>query len=189
MENLDQATGQDQTGTSVLSRRQLLKALVAAGGAAAVASLPDAWTPPMIEVGTIPAHAQVSPTPTANPPLGIQTCTIVNPDTGVSLFYPSDTIRTFVTISPPTADVEMSVMIYRNLRDVPHDNPTDLQLLTQGTRETGANGRSGNYEYDMSAASPPISSGTNRLKVVWDFVNPVYQGAYTVWVDILAPSM
>jgi hypothetical protein len=51
-----------------ISRRRLLKALVAAGGATAAASLlPGKWSKPLAKVGVLPAHAQISPTP---PPLG-----------------------------------------------------------------------------------------------------------------------
>jgi hypothetical protein len=43
-----------------LSRRQLLKILVAAAGAAALASAPNKWKTPVVEVGALPAHAQTS---------------------------------------------------------------------------------------------------------------------------------
>ncbi len=45
---------------SLLTRRELLKILTAAGGAAALASVPSAWKTPVVEVGAIPAHAQGS---------------------------------------------------------------------------------------------------------------------------------
>ena len=42
-----------------LSRRELLKALAAAGGAlGAAAFLPGKWTKPLVEAGVLPAHAQ-----------------------------------------------------------------------------------------------------------------------------------
>jgi len=45
-----------------LSRRRLLKTLLAAGGATAVSTLvPSKWSKPLIEVGVLPAHAPVSP--------------------------------------------------------------------------------------------------------------------------------
>jgi hypothetical protein len=46
----------------VLSRRRLLKLLVASSGAvAAVAvSLPEKWDTPVVEVGALPAHAATS---------------------------------------------------------------------------------------------------------------------------------
>ena len=48
-----------------LSRRELLKALLASGGVAATSMLlPCEWTSPDVEVGVLPAHAQVSPTAT-----------------------------------------------------------------------------------------------------------------------------
>ena len=46
-----------------LGRRQLLKAIAATGGAVAASSLlPGEWAKPVVEVGVLPAHAQVSVT-------------------------------------------------------------------------------------------------------------------------------
>jgi hypothetical protein len=53
-----------------VSRRRLLKALVAAGGTVAASTLlPSKWTKPVVEVGVLPAHAQATPSaaPTAEP--------------------------------------------------------------------------------------------------------------------------
>lgn len=61
-----------------IGRRQLLKALVAAGGAAVASTLlPGRWVRPLVEVGELPAHAQASgplplcytPTPSHTPTL------------------------------------------------------------------------------------------------------------------------
>lgn len=44
-----------------LNRRQLLKAIAAAGGAVAAATmLPGEWAKPVVEMGVLPAHAQVT---------------------------------------------------------------------------------------------------------------------------------
>jgi hypothetical protein len=43
-----------------ISRRRLLKALTAAGGALAASLLPGEWAKPVVEVGVLPAHAQVT---------------------------------------------------------------------------------------------------------------------------------
>jgi hypothetical protein len=43
-----------------LTRRQALKALAALAGGTALAFLPQAWKTPVVSVGTLPAHAQVS---------------------------------------------------------------------------------------------------------------------------------
>lgn len=44
-----------------IGRRQVLKAMIATGGAlAASAMLPAEWTKPVVEMGVLPAHAQVS---------------------------------------------------------------------------------------------------------------------------------
>jgi hypothetical protein len=46
---------------STLSRRAALKALLAAGSVAGLATLPERWQSPLIEVGMLPAHARTSP--------------------------------------------------------------------------------------------------------------------------------
>lgn len=43
-----------------ISRRRLLKALTAAGGVLAASMLPGKWAKPVVEVGVLPAHAQVT---------------------------------------------------------------------------------------------------------------------------------
>jgi hypothetical protein len=51
-----------------VGRRQLLKTLVTAGGTVTASMLlPSSWIKPDIEVGVLPAHAQVSPTLTPTP--------------------------------------------------------------------------------------------------------------------------
>jgi hypothetical protein len=43
-----------------LSRREALRALAAAAGAAVLATVPTKWETPLVEIGAIPAHAQSS---------------------------------------------------------------------------------------------------------------------------------
>jgi len=43
-----------------ISRRKLLKVMVGAAGAAAVTTLPARWLKPIVDVGVLPAHAQLS---------------------------------------------------------------------------------------------------------------------------------
>lgn len=51
-----------------LSRRQALKALIALTGASTLSALPNKWEKPLIEVGALPAFAQISPIPSSVPP-------------------------------------------------------------------------------------------------------------------------
>jgi hypothetical protein len=44
----------------ILSRREALKGLLAAGSMAGLTVLPERWQSPLIEVGRLPAHAQTS---------------------------------------------------------------------------------------------------------------------------------
>ena len=61
---------ENETPKETVSRRQLLKALAATGGAVSASSLlPGKWAKPVVDVGLLPAHAQVTPTPTPAPTL------------------------------------------------------------------------------------------------------------------------
>jgi hypothetical protein len=62
MEPHPEETSVEASGEIKMNRRRLLKTLAAAGGAAAASSLlPGKWARPLLEVGVLPAHAQISP--------------------------------------------------------------------------------------------------------------------------------
>ncbi len=52
----------NQEEKHTLSRREALKTLAAITGAVSLASLPNKWESPLVEVGALPAHAQSSTT-------------------------------------------------------------------------------------------------------------------------------
>lgn len=59
--NGEKATSAHTTEDKRIGRRDLLKALAAAGGAVTTASLlPGQWAKPVVEAGVLPAHAQTS---------------------------------------------------------------------------------------------------------------------------------
>lgn len=60
-------TDPTQEEPEAISRRRALKTLAAATGAAALSSLPPRWVKPAVQVSTLPAFAQASPTPTPMP--------------------------------------------------------------------------------------------------------------------------
>ena len=65
------------TASQALSRRELIKALSALGGAAAVSSLmPSKWAPPELVSGVLPVHAQS--TFTCLPPYVLINCLVNN---------------------------------------------------------------------------------------------------------------
>jgi hypothetical protein len=59
--NMTQRETDEQAARQQLSRREMLKALAAGGGAlAAAAFLPARWAKPLVQTGVLPAHAQSS---------------------------------------------------------------------------------------------------------------------------------
>lgn len=59
------AQSQDHQEPEAVTRREVLKAMAAVTGAAALAGLPSKWKKPVVQVGALPAHAQGT-IPTAN---------------------------------------------------------------------------------------------------------------------------
>ena len=66
----DQNVAQEEGQERAVSRRRLLKALAAAGGAVTASTiLPGKWSKPIVEMGALPAHAQITPLPSSIPTL------------------------------------------------------------------------------------------------------------------------
>lgn len=58
----------EESPQRALARRELLKALAVSGGTIAASTIiPGQWAKPVIEVGLLPAHAQISLIPTSTP--------------------------------------------------------------------------------------------------------------------------
>jgi hypothetical protein len=115
-----------------MDRRQLLKALIAAGGAGTILTLlPDRWIRPIIEVGVLPSHAQVSytPTPSFTPPL----CYTPTPTPTPMCYTPTPTPRCYTpTAFPPpssTSSQEARHLLLEQLlaeERFPHDIAREL---------------------------------------------------------------
>ncbi len=58
MDQSPQNDNPQQPQSTMLTRRQALKALAAATGAVVLSNLPTNWKTPVVEVGVLPAHAQ-----------------------------------------------------------------------------------------------------------------------------------
>ncbi len=155
-----------------LGRRELLKALAAAGGAVTASSLlPGEWAKPVVEVGVLPAHAQISegtapaptpaPTPTATrrPLLSITTCSTANSNGGP--IGASSTLVTFAIISPTTGNIQLRRTMTRN--DV---NPSVVIDVTTGLTNSSGTWNAPNFTL------PGIGVGNGNLTVLWEFVNP-----------------
>lgn len=100
-----------------LSRRDLLKMLAAATGAATISTLPNKWVTPIVGIGALPAHAQGSlrgtiqvtvndlagrkPKP-PNPAILCSFATVTVPS--LSLSHCFDTTGTFSFTNIPTGD-------------------------------------------------------------------------------------
>ncbi len=181
-----------------LTRRQLLKALLVAGGAASASLLPGRWVSPRIEVGALPAHAQVSATPTFTPsptatvtptltpqtPYAINSLTFYNPATNTAFFYPSDTIATYATIMPVALNVPLYVRITLQQPGHPQNG-----LVAEATRYTDALGRSALFLFDASALSPLADPGAQRFMIEWGFLNPSDGwNSLSGYVDIMATN-
>jgi len=162
----------EESQQHTISRRALLKALAAAGGAvAATTLLPGEWAKPVVKVGVLPVHAQgsdPSPTPTetvAAPLAIITTCHAANVS-GNPAIGPTDTIETYADILPATDGIALSRTITLNETGHPQNGVirTDVDF-------TDASGRFQAAHCDLSTISPTISTGVDRITILWEFVN------------------
>jgi hypothetical protein len=90
-----------------VSRRRLLKVLVAAGGSVAASTLlPGKWVKPILRVGVLPVHAQTS-----------QPATPFIASTTINTSYGDGCVTDLsATISPATAGVQMKVQVCNDVQ-------------------------------------------------------------------------
>jgi hypothetical protein len=131
------------------NRRQLLKALaVGSGIAASAAVLPDRWSKPVVEAGTLPDHAQSSgPTLTAAAtPMSGAVCWI----TDIS-----------VTMSPPTANVTIRATVSGTGATAPPDAVTDASGIASFTDVAAF--QPGTFSLIFSFVNPAYGTNTDTL--------------------------
>jgi hypothetical protein len=163
---------------TAVSRRQLLKALIATGGAITASTLlPAKWSKPIVEVGMLPVHAQISPpltpTPTPEPPTetpgpiaSITGCSAFNAS-GATTIGPSDVIETYTDITPTLSGIELRRTITLHQTSHPRDG-----IVATDTGLTDSAGRFQPPNFDLGTLSPTILAGDGRLTILWEFVNP-----------------
>ncbi|MEE8389485.1 MAG: twin-arginine translocation signal domain-containing protein [Anaerolineae bacterium] len=165
-------TPEEERHKRTISRRKLLKALAAAGGAVAVTTLlPSKWAKPVVEVGVLPVHAQATavaiPTATPRPLATIILCSTFNAAGGT--IGPTDTIGTYADITHPTnpSGIQLRRIITLN-------EPGHLQdgIVSTDTGPADATGRFQPPDFNLSTLSPTISPGSGRITILWEFVNP-----------------
>lgn len=154
--------------TQQLGRRRVLKAALATGGAVATLLLPERWVKPVVQMGILPAHAQISPrpTPTPNPTVApTQTPTATPTATATQPLLPYRFLRCEIfdggwgivescaTIDPPDAGIELSALLY-----VDGDERECFGDLV--TDDTG-----------IACCNNEVYSGA-QVYCVWSFVNP-----------------
>ncbi len=159
-----------ETPEKTFGRRELLKALAAAGGAVTASSLlPGEWAKPVVEVGVLPAHAQVSEGG-EGVLARITGCTVLRSDAAPSdpNVFTDSVIRCSATLLPPFDGIELRRTITRN------DTGTVIDNRTGHTTSGGVWRFPQDPDFDLgSLASTPeglIPVGQS-LNVVWTFIN------------------
>jgi len=129
-----------------ISRRDAIKLLAAAVGAATVANLPSEWSKPAMAASELPEHAQQS---VGN---GIVTA---GPDVALECNQQGIPFTSTATITPARSGVFLHYAITA-------DPGVTLISATSGTLATGASG-------DVSLI---VGYGSGSVTVTWSFVNP-----------------
>ncbi len=136
---------EEETPEGTLSRRQLLKALAATGGAVSASSLlPGKWVKPVVEAGVLPAHAQVTPEPEPQPteePLRYAVLCDSEPGGGNLVLTEGsiDNIQPLLQVTSGTGPVE-GITATMTVRTLVGPTPTFNPGLPQ-TTTTNASGR------------------------------------------------
>jgi len=159
-----------------ISRRRLLKIVATTGGATAASTLlPTKWTKPVVEVGLLPAHAQVTPPPTQTPtlePTIIVTCHLANTIAGVTEIEPTDTVETYVTIRTPRADIESIELRMELSLDRGTGSPETLVTETGTPTITPANNpNEATYQPADVDLTPFGANPGDTLAAMFSFVN------------------
>lgn len=152
-----------------VSRRDALKILTAATGAAALANLPSKWSKPSVEVGVLPVHAQTSVVHALqdSPP-----AVLIPP--GNACFDGQEVGLTAV-ISPPTAGILLRYDLTYTVTGP--DGSITAPVPPTGTLPTNASGQA-SLVVTVTPDSPFMGT-EGTLTVVWSFVNPT-DGTNTV---------
>jgi hypothetical protein len=161
----------EETPEKTLGRRELLKVLAAAGGAVAASSLlPGEWAKPVVEVGVLPAHAQVS-----GVLLSITTCSTapIPPD---EVILGDSTVHTFAVISAARSGIQL-----RRTMTALFPFPFPINTITGSTDATGTW-----TPPDFTLPDIQVVPGEEFLTVLWEFVDP-NDGVNTCVNHIIGP--
>lgn len=146
-----------------ISRRQLLKTLAATGGAIAASSLlPDEWSNPVVDVGTLPAHAQISPTPSPIE-ISIYECLAQDVEGEGSYITQFSTVQTWCSINPIYTDVLFKRTIRLN-------DPETGTILLETTGYADASGLF--HPANVYIGDLGTFNDGDTLYVVWDVAEP-----------------
>ncbi len=156
-----------------VSRRDALKILTAATGAAALANLPTKWSKPGLDVGVLPAHAQTSVLHIIQQPPPAE---LIPPGNAC---YDGQQVRLTAVISPPTAGILLQYDLAYVVTGP--DGAITSPVPSIGSLPTDASGQA-----SVIATVTPDDPGMGTqgtLTVVWGFVNPA-EGTNTVSQDV-----
>ncbi len=135
-----------------LGRRELLKALAAAGGAlAAAAFLPGKWTRPVVEAGVLPAHAQAS-----------AAITISNLVVRIEVMQAARALADFYadfSYSDPLGQVDQNARLYGRVLECGQTVFGGETLAGLGAVRSG-DGFSGKISVGFNQFCPPINSSS-----------------------------
>ena len=157
------------------SRRQVLKAIAATTGAVGMAALPEVWEKPVVDVGALPASAQVSPAPTA-------TATNVPPaPTGTATNVPPSATRTpTATNTPtPTATTVVPSVVHITLGTA----PTDIAVDYQTNNRAYVSSRDGNTVYIIDTGTNTHLSPHNNTQPTAVVADPTNGRWYYLFAD------
>ncbi len=179
MKQNESSQEQERPASKPISRRNALKIIAAATGAATLSNLPGQWLKPVLRVGVLPAHAQTSGQPTANPNptaanTATPTATATNTPTSTPTSTPTATATPQILQGSLAATVEWSFEVGQMDLDLEVYDPGSDTWATPSNLNTLTLTHGGGAGLAGSGIETVASNGG------------VVAGTYQVWLRVVA---
>ncbi len=179
MKQTESSQEQERLASKPISRRNALKIIVATTSAATLSNLPGQWLKPVLRAGVLPAHAQTSGQPTANPnPTAANTATPTATATNTPTSTPTNTPT--ATATPQILQGSLATMVEWSFEVGQMDLNLEVYDPGSGTWATPSNLNTLTLVHGGDSGLSGL--GTEMV----DSTGGVVAGTYQIWLRVVA---